>query len=226
MQSKTLREDLQSLSSDAVFLLIDLREIEVAASFPKGPKPSFGVHDALKMVILVGRKGPVGRKTLSKELHLGEGSVRTLILKLRGKKLLADGRRGCSLSSKGRIFLRDLLETIDLPIPVDAGRLSLGSMNVALAVRKVAHKVGFGIEQRDAAVRAGANGANTLVYSEGRFTVKGGSSDCARDFPDGVWRLLESLLKPEDRDVVLVCGAEEVKLAEDGVMAAAWTLIG
>jgi hypothetical protein len=78
------------------------------------------------------------------------------------------------------------------------------------------------LEQRDAAVKAGAKGATTIIFKSGRLVIPSVSDDLSRDYPKTVERLV-SLLQPEENDVIVVAGADSLELAEYGAAAAIWT---
>ena len=82
-----------------------------------------------------------------------------------------------------------------------------------------------GIEQRDASIRAGAAGATTYVIHDSKFQVPGSSVDCEEDFPSEAWAKLRGELRPEDEDVVIVCGSDDRQTSFVGVISAALTLL-
>jgi hypothetical protein len=190
-----------------------------------GPKPAFTMVHLLEAIFVVQKEGPIGRKIPSDRLSLGAGVVRTLIWRLRSHHILSEDKQGCKLTEKGLRLYSMLQRRISQPVVTDAGRLFLNKWNAIILVRGGASRIHLGLEQRDAAVRVGATGANTIIYSDGRFLIPGGSSDCAGDFPDSVWERLRVILKPEDGDLIIVSGAPSSHVAEQGVLAAAWTII-
>lgn len=190
-----------------------------------GPPISFQLPHLLRALLIIGKEGTIGRKSLSQRLKIGEGVVRTLIGRLRTHQLVSCDKMGCKLTRKGQKVYLELLKKISYPKVIEAGRLSLGKWNVALLVRKTTKDIGHGLKQRDAALLVGASGANTIIYRDGKFVMPAGSSDCAKDYPDPVWGKLESELRPEDGDVIILCGGETHQKAENGALAAAWTLI-
>lgn len=102
--------------------------------------------------------------------------------------------------------------------------LTLGTFNVALLVKESGSKVKFGMEQRDAALMAGAKGATTLVFTDGKLTVPPGHRNVAKDFPR-VYEELVGKLRPEENDAIVVGSADTVERAEYGALAAALTLL-
>lgn len=186
-----------------------------------GPKPAFNVTDLIKLLLILGEGGPKGRKSLSRDLRLGEGSVRTILSRLQGHGLLKVERGGCLLTDRGRYIYGELLRILTLPKPIDAGPFNQGKWNYVILARKSAAKIKSGLEQRDAAVRAGAKGATTIIYVGGRFLLPDGKIELEKIYPLPLWDSLRALLKPEDEDSIIIVGADSIRAAEDGALAAA-----
>jgi len=191
------------------------------AEKPIGPKPGFEVTDVIKLFFVLGEGAPKGRKNLSKELQLGEGSVRTLLNRLQESGLVKMERNGCRLTESGASLYRELAKMITQPKPVDAGSFSQGAWNYAILIRGSAMKIKSGLEQRDAAVRAGANGATTLLYVASRFSLPSVDMDVEKTYPSSFWKTLRGLLNPKDGDSIIIVGAGSAKAAERGALTAA-----
>jgi hypothetical protein len=186
-----------------------------------GPKPGFEITDVIKLFFLLGEGSPKGRKSLSEELKLGEGSVRTLLNRLQEGGLVKMERGGCRLTESGASIYREFAKMITQPKPVDAGPLSQGAWNYTILIRGSAVKIRSGLEQRDAAVRAGANGATTLIYVAGRFSLPSADVDVEKTYPSSFWKTLRDLLNPKDGDSIIIVGAGYAKAAERGALTAA-----
>jgi hypothetical protein len=106
---------------------------------------------------------------------------------------------------------------------IDRTGYELGKYNVGVLVKGVADRVRLGIEQRDAAVKAGAKGAVTMVYRKGLLFIPP-SEEVKGEWVEPVRRIID-LFKPEDLDVIILCGADSKDDAENAVIAAALTLI-
>ena len=198
---------------------------EIMQESAPGPRPAFGTIHLLRAILLIGKEAPIGRKNLSVKLSLGAGSVRTLIQRLKNNKLICERKHGCDLTETGSKLCLILMSRISETMVIEAGRLSLGRWNVAILVRGVAGKISAGLEQRDAAIKIGATGANTIIYSSGKFIVPRGCTDCAAEYPDNTWDRLRTNLSPNDGDVIIVSGGPSHAIAENGALAAAWTFI-
>jgi len=135
-----------------------------------GPPARYRLHHAILCLIVLS-EGMVSRASLAKRLNLGEGSVRSLLRRLRRAGLVEVIRAGCRLTDRGRKVLAELREVLVGPIPVDAGRLTVGERDAAVVVRGAASLVGSGLDVRDAALTAGAVGATTLVVGEGGLSI-------------------------------------------------------
>jgi DNA-binding PadR family transcriptional regulator len=180
-----------------------------------GPLPRFAeVHVKLALELIAENK-TIGRKQLAKKLGVGEGSMRTILNQLKKQSLITSSRGGHALTVKGRRALGKPLEYVR----VDAGDLTVGEVDVATIVRGAATKVKRGIEQRDEAIKAGADGATVLIFKAGKL-----------QFPDGFAKIDEKVgkliktFRPRDGDVVIIGTGKDVVKAEAGAKAAARTL--
>ncbi len=168
---------------------------------------------------------PIGRNKLSKELLLGEGVTRTLIERLKSNGLVSIKKKGCVLSKKGKEYWDSLQAVFPKSVVLGKSRLTLGRFNAALIVKGSGHRVRRGMEQRDAALMAGAEGATTLVFKDGRLAIPPGNQDIDERYPKIHDKLVDSL-KPEENDVIVIGCADTLRMAEYGAWAAAWSLIG
>jgi predicted transcriptional regulator len=180
-----------------------------------GPLPRFAEVHVRRTLELIAEHKTIGRKQLAKKLGIGEGSMRTILNHLKKQSLITSSRGGHTLTSKGRSALGKPLEFVQ----VDMGDLTVGEVDVATVVRGAAAKVKKGIEQRDEAIKVGADGATVLVFKAGKL-----------QFPDGftkvnkkVEKLIE-IFRPRDGDVIIIGTGSDVATAEAGAKAAARTL--
>jgi predicted transcriptional regulator len=113
-------------------------------------------------------KQQIGRKTLAKFLGLGDATIRTLFRTLESQNLITSTRKGQKITEKGIHFLASVPH-FTLPEPVEGGDLTLSQHNLATLIFNYAHHVKNGIQFRDAAIIAGACGATTLIFSQGKL---------------------------------------------------------
>ena len=180
-----------------------------------GPLPRFAEVHVRMALELIAKHKTIGRKHLAKKLGVGEGSMRTILNQLKKQSLITSSRGGHTLTAKGGRALGKPLKFMQ----VDAGDLTVGEVDVATIVRGAAANVKKGIEQRDGAIKAGADGATVLIFKAGKL-----------QFPDGFTKVDEKvgrLIKtfgPRDGDVVIIGTGRDVAKAESGARAAARTL--
>lgn len=203
--------------------IIDVFE-ELARIKAPGPLPSFTELHLVKTIETIGAEGPTGRKKLSRRLRLGEGTIRTIVTRLESAHLISISKAGCELTEKGEAIYDVLKSKLARMSPVKSSSLTIGAFNVGVVVRDAAHKVRHGVEQRDAAIKAGADGATMLLYKDERLVMPTISEDVMKDYPNIAKEIME-LFQPKENDVIILGGADTRDGAEDGARAAAWTII-
>jgi hypothetical protein len=196
---------------------------ELSEQKAAGPTPSFTELDLAKAIEIIGRER-IGRFGLSERLGLGEGATRTLIDRLLEARLVKISKRGCELTDRGLTVMKHLSAKLGLKARVSRSPITVGPYDYGILVRKAANKVSSGIEQRDAAVRAGANGAVTLVIRNGQLLMPSADDSKMRQSPGVAERLIENF-QPGENDVIVIAGGDTERVAEDGAWAAAWTLL-
>lgn len=198
--------------------------IELSSKKAPGPSPSFNVFDLLILLKLLADKGVVGRGKISKTLSLGEGTTRTMLERLTKAGLIVVSRRGCSLTEKGKNLWKAIEEIIPKIVELEDVELKIASKNVAILVRGRAEKIRSGIEQRDAAISVGAKGTITTIYKDNKLIFPGVEIDLERSYPK-TFEMIMRLMEPREGDVIIISGADTIKNAEYGALAAAWSII-
>jgi len=189
-----------------------------------GPSPSFSVFHVIKVLELTAKEGPIGRGKLSRELGTGEGATRTLLNRLIDAGLIITSKPGCLLTEKGETIWNDFQSIFPRKVKLEQSELTLARYNIAVLIKGCGDKVKTGIEQRDAAILAGANGATTLIFKNQMLIQPGISENVARDFPE-IFNQITKQLELEENDVVVIGSADTWEKAEYGALAAGWTLI-
>ena len=191
----------------------------------RGPSPGFTREHSLLAFMILGNSRLIGRQALAAGAGLGEGSVRTILKKLRGAGLVEVDPAGIRLTEEGGRAHRSILKALSVPVTLHGSTLAVGKWQAGTLVRSAGSSITTGIQQRDASIRLGAEGATSYAYSDGRFTVPGGSSDCEKDFPGRTWSSLRAELSPRNGDAIIVCGARDETTAKLGALSAALTLL-
>jgi len=203
-----------------------LEKIQALVEIPSaGPSPSFSSPQICSALLIMGEKETVGRIQLSKKLGIGEGAIRTVMRHLTRAGIVQTTKKGCALTPKGIALHKRLRSRLSKAITIDAGELALDSASSAILVKASARKVRQGIEQRDAAIKAGATGACTVLMRNGRFVMPMGSDEWKLDHHDPLVGELNNMFHPNDNDVIIIASARERNLADYGAIAAGLTLI-
>ena len=193
---------------------------EIAGKVAPGRPPAYTKAHALIGLELIGAGLGVGRQQLSRELRLGEGTIRTMVNRMRGLGLVDASRGGMSLTEEGRGVLEELNETTSTS-EIPETPLTVSSKNYAVLVKGASASVSLGIEQRDAALIAGALGATTLIYDGENLLMPGTSEELDPETS----RLIIATLSPRQGDVIIIGSSGDWHLAELGAKAAALELL-
>jgi len=188
-----------------------------------GPALTFTLLHLIKALELMA-EGPIGRGKLAKNLGVGEGTVRTIIKRLKDSNIIEISREGCHLTSFGRKLWEKFKKKIPKKVFLEKNEFSLAQYSVAVLVKGCGSKVRTGMKQRDAAIMVGADGATTLVVKDKKLIIPGVSDNIAKDYPVA-YKQIVKLLNPEQNDVVIVGTAKTREKAEYGALAAALTLL-
>lgn len=200
---------------DAVSILYS-----IADKAAPGRYPSYTPAYVLKAMELISSGSNVGRQQLARSLGIGEGSVRTIVRRLKGEGLIAINRGGMVLSEKGKELLKTLYKRISATELTNTG-LTVGEHDYAVLVRGAAGQIDSGVEQRDSALLAGAKGATTLVFRDERFQLPRLEVEPS---PALVKELSEKL-KPEEGDIVIIGAGDRMLDADIGSKSAALELL-
>ena len=184
-----------------------------------GPIPKFNDYHMWKTFESLDEKIPVGRKKLSSMLGIGEGSTRTILSIIQDQGLVTIGKSGIVLTAKGVEFKKSIhMDVANVAI----SDLTIGDKDCAIRVSKMARNIRYGCEERDAAIRSGATGATTLVYSNGKLIFPGS------DYPvdSDVESKIRSGFNLKNDDVVIIGTGSTQESAEMGAVIAGLTIMG
>jgi len=186
----------------------------------RGALPKYSLHHLLWALFLISENARVGRKRLAKLMGIGEGTCRGVLRELDDRGLVSVSKSGISLSMRGKRMMSGL--------PAVHGELGLGPLALStcghgVAIRDHARFVKSGLEQRDAAMLAGAVGATALVFDRGALRFPDGRK--LEDDYEADAALLVHLFKPLEGDVLIIGYGRDAVSAESGAFAAAATLV-
>jgi len=178
------------------------------------------------LLLAIRDESHLGRYKLVSILGLPDGVTRGVLLKLARKDYVSTQKFvGRSLTVRGERRLLELLAKLNVHAikELEVGDLSLGSKSVVAHVLDGARLVRSGIEQRDAAIKAGAAGAITIIYHDGKFLLPPDRFDISEKDQSISGRLRKEFKISEGDVLVIGSGADKWKAVE-GAIAAASTL--
>lgn len=185
-----------------------------------GPAPRFTTVHLWLALDSIREHGSVSRKTLTELVGVGEGSIRTILSIFTKNKLVRISQTGARITKKGK----GALESVPIQMArIETGDLTLGRFDFAVLVKGAGDRIGSGIEQRDAAIKVGALGATTIVFSKGKLMMPD-SFDVEAKYPD-VGSTLRRKFGLEENDVIIIGTSEDEHKAKEGALAAAFELM-
>ena len=184
-----------------------------------GNIPSYVKTDIIRAFLLI--KENISRNELVSKLGLGEGTVRTILNILKEKGLICSTKQGHSLTEKGNLFLKKTEKSIVVK------RLILEDFypnlkKVVILLKKVGKNIKISFEQRDIAVKQGADGAVILKFDNNLYIP-----DADINFKENYKKAYNEILKCFDfkkGDILTICFAESLRNAENGALAIALSM--
>ena len=155
----------------------------------------------------------VSRATFGKEIHLGEGAVKTLISHLKEAKMLDSTKSGSFLTERGIKFTKQIQNAIPAECSIKKCKLIPGKNNHAILLRNYSFAIKSGLEQRDFAILYGSSGCVTILFHEGKFIFPRETKDCFENDKKTKDVLIQEL-KPKEGDVVIVSSSNDSFVAE------------
>ena len=185
---------------------------QISGKKAPGPSTSFTIFHVFYALELLAQK-PLGRNKLAEKLKVGDGAVRTIISRLREAGLIETSKAGCALTERGREVWSQFEQVFPRQGALSKSELSEYPCNYAVLVHNSSDKVKSGIDQRDAAIIAGAKKAFVMVYRTGHLSIKSVSDNIEQQYPEAAKQILEQL-KPEENDAVVIASAESALRAK------------
>ena len=181
---------------------------------------SFDLVHVFKTMQMMSDKKKVSRSSLMQELGLGEGSIKTLVKHLKMHGLVENSNAGMWLTNKGDTLYTKLHASVPREMNIAKCSVALGKFNHAVLLKDMARNIKSGIEQRDAAIKAGAVGATTLICKNERLVLPGTGEDLMRS-DQKIHSLIMNELSPEQNDVIIIGSSQNKKIAEMAAKSAA-----
>jgi len=166
---------------------------QIAGKKAPGPSTTFTIFHVFYALELLSQK-PLGRNKLAEKLNVGDGAVRTIINRLREAALIETSKEGCNLTKKGMDIWRQFQEIFPKRVEIPKSELAGSEFNFAFLVKKSGQKVGSGIDQRDAAIIAGARKALVIVFKNGHLCIESVSDCIEKQYPKAANLILKELM--------------------------------
>jgi hypothetical protein len=161
----------------------------------------------------------VGRKKLADTVGVGEGSMRRILDKLKEWNFISIKQTGITITKAGIDFLNQI------PVKVVDVRLdssTVGDFSQGVLVFGVASKIGNGMQQRDAGIKAGAAGCTTIVIRDGVLMIPP-DWDMDKETPELAYKIRKDTGMTRD-DVLIVGSGSSQSLAIEAALNAAFDL--
>ena len=165
---------------------------------------SFNMVHVFKALQLIKSRGHISRDLLSKELGLGEGSIRTLMRHLQMNNMIKATNAGTTMTQKGETLLLELLSSIPTEMNLPKCSIALGNFNYVVLLKQHSHTIKSGVEQRDAAIKIGAKGATTLLFKQNKFVMPSSTNYDSLQKEPKISKLLIRMLNPEEGDAIII----------------------
>ncbi|QDI88084.1 DUF4443 domain-containing protein [Candidatus Nitrosopumilus sp. SW] len=185
---------------------------------------TFSIPHVFKALQLLSEESFVSRATFGKEIHLGEGAVKTLISHLKEAKMIDSTRSGNFLTEKGKKFTAQLQKIIPKECKIEKNSLTPSKNNHAVILKKYSSAIKTGLEQRDYAILYGSSGCTTLVFTNNKFVFPGEDRDClSKD--KKTKQILVDKLTPSEGDIIIISSSDDSFVAEISAKnSALWTI--
>ncbi len=162
----------------------------------------------------------LGRKKLAELVGVGEGSMRRILEKFRDWNFVSIKQTGISITKAGLVFLDQLpIRLID----VNLGQSVMGDFSQGVIVYGVSSKIVNGMQQRDAGIKAGAEGCTTIVIRDGKLMIPP-DWNMDEQTPELAYKIRKESGITEDDAIIVGSGNSKI-VAIEAALNAAFELI-
>ncbi|MCL1978376.1 MAG: hypothetical protein FWG55_09820 [Candidatus Bathyarchaeota archaeon] len=207
-------------------MALSLKKFITITADKKAPGPSttftpFHIYCALELLSLK----PLGRNKLADKLCVGDGTIRTIINRLKDAELISNTKEGCILTQNGHEMWHQFEQVFPKRSEIPKTEITPSEFNYGFMVKDCGDKIKSGIDQRDAAIIAGAKRAIVLVADQGCLYVASVGKCIEKEYTTAAKEILKKISPQNNRDVIIIAGAETPLKAKTGAFAAAWSLL-
>lgn len=185
-----------------------------------GPARRFEEPDAVRLFLKLSKRK--GRARLTKELKLGEGSVRTILAHLKKKGFVDSAPMGHKLTKKGSLTLDSLKKHFYIKnlSPTD---LTSGRPSTVLLLKRV-KSLPSPIILRDEAIKHGAEGCLIFKYEKGSLFMPPYHEATHKKYMNSI-KKIESSFKLDEGDVLIISFSNNKNINERACWAVGFKLI-
>ncbi|MCL1965916.1 MAG: DUF4443 domain-containing protein [Candidatus Bathyarchaeota archaeon] len=169
-------------------------------------------------------QNPTGRNKLANKIGVGNGTIRTIITRLKETELILNTKKGCTLTPKGQETWQQFEQVFPQKTEIPKTELTTSEFNYAFRIKNQKDKIKSCIDQRDAAIIAGAKRAIVLITDQKGLHVASTDQYIEEEYKEASKEILKKIT-PQPKDVIIIAGAETPLKAKTGAFAAAWTLL-
>lgn len=162
----------------------------------------------------------IGRKKLAEEAGVGEGSMRRILDKFREWNFVQIKQTGISITKAGLVFLDQIPVRL---IDVNLQGSVVGDFTQGVIVYGASSKIVNGMQQRDAGIKAGAEGCTTIVIRDGKLMIPP-DWNMDEQTPELAYKIRKDTGITAD-DVIIVGGGSSKIAAVEAVLNAAFELV-
>ena len=207
-------------------IVLALKKLITATVDKKAPGPSttftlFHIFCALENLA----QKPLGRNKLADKIGVGDGAVRTIINRLKVAELISNTKEGCVLTQGGQEVWRQFEQVFPKRTEIPKTEITPSEFNYGFMVKGCGDSIKSGIDQRDTAIIAGAKRAIVLIAKQGHLHVASVDQCIEKEYGKAALEILKRIASYDNKDVIIIAGAETPLKAKMGAFAAAWSLI-
>ena len=162
----------------------------------------------------------MSRASLSKELGLGETTIRTMQKNLRALHLTKPTTKGETLTKKCISLIEMIDNHISPPVDLDIKQFTLHDNNIGYLIRGAKKDMANATDMRDSAIKMGADGLIILKKEEKLRII--GLKENNIDIPE----IISNIMKPEKGDYIIITFAKTRNSSELAGLGIAIDLIG
>ena len=175
---------------------------------------TFSAPHVLKSIFCLSNQKYVSRASFCKEIRLGEGAVKTLILHLKEYGIVDSIKSGTFLTKKGTRLAAQFHKAMPSQCFIKKCQVTNGKYSYAILLKKdYVANIGNGVKQRDYAILYGASDSLTLIFKKGEFVFSGDGVICFADEPE-IKEILVEGMRPEEGDVMIITSSDDKFVAE------------